>query len=184
MIQASYWNCTIAYIEKGFIFYWYKKKHIAEDTFNHTGTHQRLFLLFFIFLFIYLAIFSNISFIIHFLASLLKCFWHRQCLLCCTCTRNLTTYLKKNCAVSTKVVYFCLPVRNCSPFRSTPKLSLYNNITVTRSYSLECYNSLKQEYKSTVDTKGVIKICKLKDRQQNGKKKRDKRTNNDLRNIT
>ena len=56
-----------------------------------------------------------------FLASLLKCFWHRQCLLCCTCTRNLTTYmyLKKNCAVSTKVVYFCLPVRNCSPFRST-----------------------------------------------------------------
>ena len=65
-----------------------------------------------------------------------------------------------------------------------PKLSLYNNITITRSYSLECYNSLKQEYKSTEDTKGVIKICKSKDRQQNGKKKRDKRTNNDLRNTT
>jgi len=34
------------------------------------------------------------------------------------------------------------------------------------------------------DTKGVIKIRKLKkDRQHNGQKKKDKRTNNDLQNI-
>ena len=35
------------------------------------------------------------------------------------------------------------------------------------------------------DTKVVIRICKLKkDRQHNGQKKKDKRTNNDLQNIT
>jgi len=35
------------------------------------------------------------------------------------------------------------------------------------------------------DTKGVIRICKSKkDRQHNGQKKKDKRTNNDLQNIT
>ena len=34
------------------------------------------------------------------------------------------------------------------------------------------------------DTKGVIRIRKSKDRQHNGQKKRDKRTNNDLRNTT
>jgi hypothetical protein len=35
------------------------------------------------------------------------------------------------------------------------------------------------------DTKGVIKNCKSKkDRQHNGRKKTDKRTNNDLQNIT
>ena len=30
------------------------------------------------------------------------------------------------------------------------------------------------------DTKGIIKICKSEDRQHNGQKKKDKRTNNDL----
>jgi len=35
------------------------------------------------------------------------------------------------------------------------------------------------------DTKGVIRSCKSKkDRQHNGKKKTEKRTNNDLQNIT
>ena len=35
------------------------------------------------------------------------------------------------------------------------------------------------------DTKVVIRICKLKkDRQHNGQKIKDKRTNNDLQNIT
>ena len=33
------------------------------------------------------------------------------------------------------------------------------------------------------DTKGVIRIRKLKDRQHNDQKKKDKRTNNDLQNI-
>ena len=34
------------------------------------------------------------------------------------------------------------------------------------------------------DTKGVIRIRKSKDRQHNGQKKRDRRTNNDLQNTT
>ena len=34
------------------------------------------------------------------------------------------------------------------------------------------------------DTKGVIRICKSKDKQDDGQKKKDKRTNNDLQNIT
>ena len=33
------------------------------------------------------------------------------------------------------------------------------------------------------DTKGVIRIYKSEDRQHNGQKKRDKRTNNNLQNI-
>jgi len=33
------------------------------------------------------------------------------------------------------------------------------------------------------DTKGVIRIRKSKDRQYNGQKKKNKRTNNDLQNI-
>ena len=40
-------------------------------------------------------------------------------------------------------------------------------------------------YGEFVDTKGVIKIHKSKkDRQHNGQKKKDKRTNNDQQNIT
>jgi hypothetical protein len=36
----------------------------------------------------------------------------------------------------------------------------------------------------SADTKGLIKICNLgKDRQYNGQKKKDKKTNNDLQNI-
>jgi len=36
----------------------------------------------------------------------------------------------------------------------------------------------------SADTKGLIKICNSgKDRQYNGQKKKDKRTNNDLQNI-
>ena len=34
------------------------------------------------------------------------------------------------------------------------------------------------------DTKGVIRIRNSKDRRHNGQKKKDKRTNNDLQNIT
>ena len=34
------------------------------------------------------------------------------------------------------------------------------------------------------DTKDVIRSRKLKDRQHNGRKKKDERTNNDLQNIT
>jgi hypothetical protein len=39
-------------------------------------------------------------------------------------------------------------------------------------------------YEKFEDTKGVIRICKLKNRQHNGQKIKDKRTNNDLQNIT
>jgi uncharacterized protein (UPF0333 family) len=42
-----------------------------------------------------------------------------------------------------------------------------------------------RQKKDVEDTKGVIKISKLKkDRQHNGQKKKDKRTNNNLQNIT
>ena len=34
------------------------------------------------------------------------------------------------------------------------------------------------------DTKGVIRNCKLKNRQYNGQKKKEKSTNNDLQNTT
>ena len=40
---------------------------------------------------------------------------------------------------------------------------------------------LKEEFE---DTKGVIRICKSKDRQYNDQKKKDKRTINHLQNIT
>ena len=39
---------------------------------------------------------------------------------------------------------------------------------------------LKEEFE---DTKGVIRIRKSKDRQYNGQKKKNKRTNNDIQNI-
>ena len=39
---------------------------------------------------------------------------------------------------------------------------------------------MKEEF---VDTKGVIRIRKSKDRQRNGQKKKDKRANNDLQSI-
>jgi hypothetical protein len=43
-------------------------------------------------------------------------------------------------------------------------------------------NAIQEELE---DTKGVIRICKSKkDRQHNGQKKNEKRTNNDLQNIT
>jgi len=46
---------------------------------------------------------------------------------------------------------------------------------------LECYRFLQEEI---ADAKGVIKIRKSKkDRQDNGQKKKYKRTNNDLQNI-
>ena len=45
-----------------------------------------------------------------------------------------------------------------------------------------CTNIIKEEFEGT---KGVIRIGKLKkDRQHNGQKKKDKRTNNDLENAT
>jgi len=39
------------------------------------------------------------------------------------------------------------------------------------------------QYEEFEDTKGVIRIRKSKDRQHNGQKKKDKRTNNDIQNI-
>jgi hypothetical protein len=40
------------------------------------------------------------------------------------------------------------------------------------------------DYKKELeDTKGVIRICKSKDRQHNGQKEKDKGTNNDLQNV-
>ena len=42
----------------------------------------------------------------------------------------------------------------------------------------------KQNIEEFEDTKGVFRIRKWKDRQHNGQKKKDKRTNNDLQNIT
>ena len=39
---------------------------------------------------------------------------------------------------------------------------------------------LQEEFE---DTKGVIRIRKSKDRKHNGRKKKDKKTNNDLQNI-
>ena len=40
------------------------------------------------------------------------------------------------------------------------------------------------EKKSFADTKGIIRNCKLKDRQYNGQKEKDKRTKNDPQNTT
>jgi hypothetical protein len=40
---------------------------------------------------------------------------------------------------------------------------------------IETLDILQEEYE---DTKGAIRICKSKDRQHNGQKKKDKRTNN------
>ena len=40
------------------------------------------------------------------------------------------------------------------------------------------------DYEEFEDTKGVIKIRKSKDRQHNGQLKKEKKTNNDLQNIT
>jgi hypothetical protein len=47
------------------------------------------------------------------------------------------------------------------------------------------YKTLEKIYGDQFkDSKGIIKIRKSKDRQYNGQKKKDKRTNNDLQNIT
>ena len=53
-------------------------------------------------------------------------------------------------------------------------------------YRYQQYNhKYNKKIKEFEDTKGVIKIRKSKkDRQHNGQKKKDKRTNNDLQNIT
>ena len=42
-------------------------------------------------------------------------------------------------------------------------------------------NNMIEEFE---DNKGIIRIRKSKNRQHNGQKERDKRTNNDLQNIT
>jgi hypothetical protein len=39
-------------------------------------------------------------------------------------------------------------------------------------------------WKEFEETKGVIRICKSKDRQHNDQKKKDKKINNDLQNTT
>jgi hypothetical protein len=55
-------------------------------------------------------------------------------------------------------------------------------MTLERSWKEDVERSNEEEFE---DTKAVIRICKLKnDRQHNGQKKKDKRTNNDLHNIT
>jgi len=47
------------------------------------------------------------------------------------------------------------------------------------------YKTLEKIYRDQFkDSKGIIKIRKSKDRQYNGQKIKDKRTNNDLQNIT
>jgi len=55
-------------------------------------------------------------------------------------------------------------------------------ISSTPRYGMESNSELwwKEEFE---DTKAVIRIRKSKDRQHNGQKKKDKRTNNDLQNI-
>ena len=55
-------------------------------------------------------------------------------------------------------------------------------ISSTPRYGMESNSELwwKEEFE---DTKVVIRIRKSKDRQHNGQKKKDKRTNNDLQNI-
>jgi hypothetical protein len=52
----------------------------------------------------------------------------------------------------------------------------------TRKYSIACINSKLRRFE---DTKGLIKIRKSKkERQDNGQKKKDKKTNNDLKTYT
>ena len=46
---------------------------------------------------------------------------------------------------------------------------------------VSCQLQLQEEFE---DTKGVIRICKSKDRQHNGQIKMDNRTHNKLQNIT
>ena len=46
---------------------------------------------------------------------------------------------------------------------------------------ISCQLQLQEEFE---DTKGVIRICKSKDRQHNGQIKMDNRTHNKLQNIT
>ena len=59
-------------------------------------------------------------------------------------------------------------------------------LTIKRLYNDACiilYFSCTILYEEFGDTKEVIRIRKSKDRQHNGKKKNDKRTDNDLQNI-
>jgi adenylate cyclase class IV len=64
------------------------------------------------------------------------------------------------------------------------------NILIAEKYSVSCAEMTRDDIifwikKKFKDTKGVIRIRKSKkDRQCNGQKKEDKRTNNDLQNIT
>jgi len=60
---------------------------------------------------------------------------------------------------------------------------LYIRLFFFKNVSLSCMQA-EQLYEEFDDTKGVIRIRKLKkDRQHNGQKKRDKRTNNDQQSI-
>jgi len=72
------------------------------------------------------------------------------------------------------------------------QLSLYSWMLRTKTVQILCQNGMyifKEEFEDT--TKGVIRICKSKDRQHNGQKKKTdntmakrRRTDNDPRNIT
>jgi hypothetical protein len=52
----------------------------------------------------------------------------------------------------------------------------FKSFTVNTMTYVDCYLI-------SVSTKRVVRICKSKDRQHNGQKKKDNRTNNDLQNI-
>jgi hypothetical protein len=55
-----------------------------------------------------------------------------------------------------------------------------NTISIPGSKNTFCNFPIAEEFE---DTKWVIRIRKSKDRQHNGQKKKDKRTNSDLQNI-
>ena len=60
-----------------------------------------------------------------------------------------------------------------------------NENNIVYMYIDKCYKTSNGKQEKFEDTTGVIRSHKSKkDRQHNGKKKKDKRTNNDLQNIT
>ena len=90
------------------------------------------------------------------------------------------------------MLYNCIRFFSYSTFfKSVPTITSGYNIILSDEFFKHFYtllnlllrqphtNIYKEEFG---DTKGVIRIRKSKDRQHNDKKKRDKRTNNDLQN--
>ena len=62
----------------------------------------------------------------------------------------------------------------------------YHNIVlfVCNKMTNSKHHTLNYIYIKFEDSKGIIRIRKSKERQHNGQKKKEKRTNNDLQNIT